>query len=104
AGIAKHRQIVNGDDERHLRTDRRSERRAVEHIDTPRGAEHEWVPDGVANETCSAARAAEDTLPHGEVVTLAKLPEQRVDVARRSCPGLHERRDIHADGDHSASA
>ena len=69
--MTQHREVVDRHDQRHGRSERRTEGRAVEHVDAVARSEqrqHHRVPAGVSGRRGRAARAAEAVPADGDVV------------------------------------
>ncbi len=62
--MTKDGEIVNRDDDGHVRTDRRAKRRAVQYVAAARGAEQERIPPRIPN----AARGATEEVADGAAV------------------------------------
>src|SRR5262249_50446716 len=101
--VAQNGKVVNGNDERAVRSGRRGpERRAVEHVEPRSGrlpTKEERVPDGVPVDGRRRARPGLRE-PH-ELDAVDGV--ERLDVPRGPGPRLVERGDVEADADHAAA-
>jgi len=76
----------------------------VQQIGVALAAESERVPGSVTGERREAVGAAERACTDLDVVPAVELAQQSLEVARRPGAGLHERRNVDGDPNHSASA
>src|SRR5207247_6095361 len=104
--MTEDREVVDRDDDRDASHDGAAVGRTVEHVERPgRTRQRERVPERVAREVPATSGASEAELLDEDVGTSSQLAQEPRDVARRPCPGLRERRDVHPDPHgHNASA